>query len=113
MLSWWEESPDGKRLPLSQTLQRLSYAVDRSKRILWTKDKVFHITLNNAYWMAKQLKKGNKLVMTFSQLGDKLWEKNYGSGKEVSTETLKDGRLIKIKIYTGTKNPSSIKVPVM
>jgi hypothetical protein len=64
MLSWWEKDAEGKLWPLSQTVQRLSYCFDKSRRILWEKDKIYHVTLNNAYWMAKQMKKGSRLIMT-------------------------------------------------
>ncbi len=113
MLSWWEKDAEGKLWPLSQTVQRLSYCFDKSRRILWEKDKIYHVTLNNAYWMAKQMKKGSRLIMTVSPLADKGWEKNYGSGKNVSTETIQDGRPVELKIYTGKKYPANIKVPIM
>ncbi len=113
LLSWWEEDADGKLWPLSQMVQRLSYCFDITKRVLWTKDKVYHINLNNGWWMCKQIKKGSKLVMTVSPSSDTDFQKNYGSGKDVSTETLKDGRPIIFKIYTGDKFLSHINIPVM
>ncbi len=113
LLSWWEEDANGKLWPLSQTVQRLSYCSDITKRVLWTKDKVYHINLNDGWWMCKQIKKGSKLLMTVSPLSATDWQKNYGSGKDVSTETIKDGRPIIFKIYTGDKFLSHINIPVM
>ncbi len=113
LLSWWEEDAEGKLWPLSETVQRLSYSFDKRKRVLWKKDKVYHINLNNGWWMCKQVKKGSKLVMTVSPLSDTDWQKNYGSGKEVSTETIKDGRPVVFKIYTGNKFSSHINIPAM
>ena len=113
MLSWWEEDSDGKMWPLSQTVQRLSYSFSTSKRALWIKEKIYQVNLDNAYWMSKQLNKGSRLVMTLSPLADMQWEKNYGSGKDVSTETKQDGRPALLKIYINKKFPSNIKLPAM
>lgn len=113
MLSWWEEDSDGKMWPLSQTVQRLSYSFSSSKRALWIKEKIYQVNLDNGYWMSKQLNKGSRLVMTLSPLADIQWEKNYGSGKDVSTETKQDGRPALLKIYINKKFPSNIKVPAM
>lgn len=108
----WEIDSTGKRWPLSFTFQRLSHSQDITRRLLWTRDKVYHVVLKEAHWMSKRLEAGSKLMLVISPLSGASFEKNYGGNDPVSSETVRDARNIELKIHTSRKYPSVLKVPV-
>ncbi|RAJ11066.1 hypothetical protein LX64_00673 [Chitinophaga skermanii] len=109
----WEEDAKGKLWPLSQSVQRLSHAKTIHQRNLLKTNEVYHFTFDNLYWITKRIEKGSKLKVTVAPLSDTFWQKNYGSGKDVSTETKADARNIELKIYNDAKRPSVVHFPVM
>lgn len=109
MLSWWEIDVNGKKWPLAHTAQRLSLSIDKAKSAYWKQHEVYHITLNNASWMCKQIKKGSCIVMTISPASNIYWQKNYGAAKDVSEQTLLDALLHELRFYP----ESSFSLPLM
>jgi len=59
--------------------------------------------------MSKKIEKGSKLVLLVGVNNSKSWQVNYGSGKDVSDETIKDANEpLEIKWY----NDSYVEIPV-
>jgi uncharacterized protein len=110
VLDLYEETPDGKFFALNQTLQRASYAKDRTKRQLLEPGKIETIPLNNTFLTSKQLQKGSRIVIAIGVNKSPSWQMNYGTGRDVSDETIKDAAVpLEIKWY----NNSYIKLPVL
>jgi putative CocE/NonD family hydrolase len=86
-----EARPDGKYMPLSATLQRASYAQDRSKRKLLTPGKKEFIPLTGSF-ISKKIVKGSKLILHISGMTSPIQQINYGTGRDVSTEAIEDGK---------------------
>lgn len=109
-LQLYEKTPDGHYFALTTNIQRASLAKDRTKRQLLTPNKVETIELNQNYIISKQLQKGSKIVIALGVNKNPNWEVNYGSGKNVSDETMADAaEPLKIKWYSN----SSITIPIL
>ncbi|WP_278553880.1 CocE/NonD family hydrolase [Elizabethkingia bruuniana] len=101
--------PDGKYFLLSSYHTRASYAKDRSKRQLLTPGKKETIPVIGTPFISKKLEKGSKLLLKIGIKKSPNWQINYGSGKDVSTETIKDaGAPMEIKWY----NNSFVEIPL-
>ncbi|HEY4876590.1 MAG TPA: hypothetical protein VIH86_13515, partial [Puia sp.] len=89
---------------------RASHAKDRSKRQLLHPGKKEIIPVTNTFFTCKQLHKGSRLIVLLGMNKNPDWEINYGTGKNVSDETIKDGAIpLQVKWY----NSSYIKIPVL
>lgn len=106
----FEQTPEGKYFALNENLQRASFSKDKSKRQLLTPKKIEHINVNNTFVTCKQLQKGSRIVIMLGVNKKPSWQINYGSGKDVSDETIKDAAIpLHIKWY----NSSCIKIPIL
>lgn len=105
----YQISPDGKSYLLSTHIVRASYAKNNEKRQLLEPNKMEQIPINNSYFMSKKIEKGSKLLLLVGVNKSPNWQINYGSGKDVSDETVKDsGEPMEIKWY----NDSYVEIPV-
>ena len=105
-----EVKPDGKIFYLSDYVGRASYAKDNTKRQLLKSNKIEQIPISNATFVSKKIEKGSKLVIVFGANKSRNWQVNYGSGKDVSEESIEDaGEPMQITWY----NDSYIEIPVL
>lgn len=109
-MSFIEQLPDGRYLALSENLQRASFATNRSVRKLLVPGKKQLIPFHSTFITCRQLQKGSRLIVLLGVNKNPNWQVNYGTGKDVSDETIADGNVpLEIKWY----NESVIKVPVL
>mgnify|MGYP006077495491 CR=1 FL=1 len=109
IIELYEVTSTGNYFALSTYLGRASYAKNRSKRNLLKPNIKQSIPIKNSSFTSKLIKKGSKLLVVLSVNKNPYWEINYGTGKDVSTESIKDGKIsLKIKWL----NSSFIKVPI-
>ena len=105
----YELMPSGAYFHLSYIIFRASYAKDSTKRNLLTPEVKETIPFSNTHLVSKQLKKGSRLVVFLDVNKNPFSQLNYGSGKDVSQETIADGKEpLKIKWY----NDSYVKIPI-
>ncbi|UKB82114.1 CocE/NonD family hydrolase [Chryseobacterium sp. MEBOG06] len=105
----YQIQPDGKTFLLSTHMARASYAKDNSVRQLLQPGKKEQIPIKNSTFISKKVEKGSKLVLLAGVNRNKNWQINYGTGKDVSDETIKDsGEPLEIKWY----NDSYVEIPV-
>jgi putative CocE/NonD family hydrolase len=108
-IALYELRSDGTYFTLSNFLGRASYAKDRSKRQLLQPGKIETIPYNKSFFVSKKISAGSKLIVVLGINKNPNWEINYGSGKDVSKETISDAKEpLKIKWYGN----SDIKIPV-
>ncbi len=108
-ITLYELMPSGEYFHLSYIIFRASYAKDITKRNSLTPDVKETIPFTNTHLISKQLKKGGRLVIFLDVNKNPFSQLNYGSGKDVSQETIADGKEpLKIKWY----NDSYVKIPV-
>ena len=109
-LQLYEKTADNHYFALTHNLQRASYAKDRSKRKLLKPNTIETVTMDNTYITSRQLQKGSRIVIVMGVNKNPNWQVNYGTGKDVSDETIKDADVpLEVKWY----NNSSISIPVL
>jgi hypothetical protein len=108
-LALYELMPDGNYFFLTRYVGRASYAKDHTKRQLLKPNKKESIPCDNTRFVSKKISKGSRLVILLNINKHPFEIINYGSGKPVSDETIKDaGEPLQIKWH----NDSFIKIPV-
>jgi predicted acyl esterase len=108
-ISLFEIMPDGRYFHLSYYMGRASYAKDMSKRNLLTPGKIESISFDRTRMVCRQLSKGSRLLVVLNINKNSSAQVNHGTGKDVSDETIEDGRVpLQIKWY----NDSVIKIPM-
>ncbi len=105
----YEVTPQGEYFELSYFLGRASYANDMETRKLLHPGKIESIPFTRSRLVSRQLSKGSRLLVVLNIDKNPFAQINYGTGKDVSTETIKDaGEPLQVKWY----NDSYIEVPV-
>ncbi|OXA79607.1 hypothetical protein SAMN05444397_104113 [Flavobacterium aquidurense] len=105
----YELLPNGEYFHLSYFLGRASYAKDSTTRNLLNPNQIEAIPFSNTHLVSKQLSKGSRLVVVLNVNKNPFSELNYGTGKTVTEETIKDAKEpLKVKWY----NNSFVKIPI-
>jgi putative CocE/NonD family hydrolase len=105
----YEVLPDGKYFHLAYFLGRASYANDISRRELLQPGKKETITLERSRLVCRRMEKGSRLLLLVNINKNSFAQVNYGTGKDVSEETIADaGEPLEIEWF----NDSFINVPV-
>lgn len=105
----YEVMPNGQYFELSYFLGRASYAADMSKRQLLHPGKIESIPFTRTRLVSRQLSKGSRLLIVLNTDKNPFAQVNYGTGKDVSTETMTDG---KVPLKIEWSNGSYINIPV-
>ncbi len=108
----YEVLPSGKYFSLSNYIARASFTRDNTKRQLLTPGKKESVPITNTFFTSRKLGKGSRLLVVLGINKNPDWQINYGTGKDVSEETIKDaGEPLDIRWYNdsyiriGTQNP--------
>jgi predicted acyl esterase len=105
----YEVTPDGKYFNLSYYLGRASYAADRSRRKLLTPGKLAVLPFSQTPLGARQLSAGSRLLLLLGVNKNAAAQVNYGTGKDVSDESVADaGRPLQVQWH----GASYIDVPL-
>ncbi len=105
----YEVMPDGKLFHLSYIVARASYANNIEKRELLKPNQMNKIPFSNTHLVSKKLSKGSRLLIYLNVNKNAFSELNYGTGKTVSKETIKDANEpLEIKWW----NTSFVEIPV-
>lgn len=86
----YEQQADGRYVHLAYYLGRASYAKDMTKRQLLTPGQIESIPVVRSRMGSKLLKAGSRLVVLVNVNKNDFAQVNYGSGKDVSSETIAD-----------------------
>ena len=105
----YQLTPEGKYFHLSYYIGRASYAKNREKRILLKKDQINHVHFENSKLISKKLSKGSRVIVVVNVNKNNNAQINYGTGKDVNTESIKDAKIPFKLTFTGN---SSISLPI-
>jgi putative CocE/NonD family hydrolase len=89
-LALYELLPDGRLFELSYFTQRASYAADMSTRHLLTPGAEATVPFVQGYLFSRWVRKGSRLLLTVDVNVNPFAEIDYGTGKDVSTESIRD-----------------------
>ncbi|HUQ18209.1 MAG TPA: CocE/NonD family hydrolase [Gemmatimonadaceae bacterium] len=99
----FELTKEGKYLQLNYYWSRASYAKDRSARMLLAPGKRTTLAFENNRLTSKQIEKGSRIVVVIAVMKNPSQQINYGSGKTVADETIKDaGEKLRIEWLPAT-----------
>lgn len=105
----YEVMPNGEYFELSYFVGRASYAWEINHRRLLQPGKITVIPFSNTKVVSRQLSRGSRLLVVINVNKNRFCQVNYGTGKDVSTESIADAKTpLKVKWYNG----SYIEVPV-
>jgi uncharacterized protein len=105
----YEKMENGEYFLLTYHLGRASYAKDRSKRQLLKPGKQAQIDFRSERLVSRQLQAGSQLVIVAQVIKQSDQQINYGTGKDVSDETIADaGKPLEIQWSSN----SYVEVPV-
>lgn len=79
-------------MQLTSYWTRASYIGDLSNRHLLTPGKRQRLDFESIRLMSRQLQQGSRVVMVLSVIKEKGRQINYGTGKDVSDETIADAK---------------------
>jgi uncharacterized protein len=109
-ITLYEVLPNGDYFHLSYFIGRASYANNITQRKLLQPNVIETIPFSNTHLVSKQLRKGSRLLIHLNINKNPFSELNYGTGKTVTEETIKDAKEpLKIKWY----NDSFVKIPIL
>lgn len=108
---WYEQTADGKFYSLSLPfVGRASLSKNIEKRQLLSPNKKTSFPFTNVRMTSKKIKKGSRLVVVINGLKQPFVQINYGSGKDVSIETVKNDA--KEPLIIKWFSDSFIKIPI-
>jgi putative CocE/NonD family hydrolase len=98
----FEAMADGKLFFLGSGVQRASHVESPEKRRLLSPGKEARVTFQTSM-VAKQMQPGSRLMVLVDAIKNPVWQINYGTGKDVSDESIEDaGEPLKIEIRSGS-----------
>lgn len=105
----YELTPEGKYFHLSYFLGRASYLRDATKRQLLKPNKLETLPFEKTRLVSKKLQKGSRLVVVLNIDKNPFAQINYGTGKDVSLETIQDAKSpLRIKWF----DESYVEIPI-
>lgn len=94
----YELTPAGEYIALSHFMSRASHVADNTRRQLLAPDRPQQLDFSSGRLTSRQFQKGSRLVVLLGVIKDPYTQINYGTGKEVSDETIADaGQPLKIQ----------------
>ena len=105
----YQLTPENKYFHLSYYIGRASFAKDREHRNLLIPNEKTNISFDNSKLVSKKIQKGSKIVIVVNVNKNNNSQINYGSGKDVNTENIKDANTPLKITFTGN---SSISLPI-
>lgn len=97
-IALYERTPDGTYVQLAYDFKRASLVEDRTHRILLTPAVPHRLEFRSSLLMSRNFQKGSRLIVLLEAIKTPLGQINYGTGKDVSDETIIDaGKPLSIK----------------
>ena len=105
----YQLTPENKYFHLSYYIGRASFAKDREYRNLLIPNKMTKVSFDNSKLISKKIQKGSRIVVVVNVNKNNNAQINYGTGRDVNSESIKDAE-IPLKItFIGN---SSISLPI-
>ena len=100
----YELTLEGKYFHLSYYIGRASYAESREQRKLLKPNTPTTITFDNTRIVSKKISKNSKIVIVINGNKNSYGQINYGTGKDVSSESINDAAIpLELKINTESR----------
>ncbi|HEX6181870.1 MAG TPA: CocE/NonD family hydrolase C-terminal non-catalytic domain-containing protein, partial [Chitinophagaceae bacterium] len=91
-INLYEQLADGSCIQLSNNVLRASLNTDPGKRKVLTPGKVSRLDFKNTFFTSRNLRRGSRIVLLVGVNKERDWQINYGTGIDVSKESIKDAK---------------------
>tara|TARA_R110002073_G_scaffold128999_3_gene275095 strand:- start:51359 stop:53581 length:2223 start_codon:yes stop_codon:yes gene_type:complete len=105
----YQLTPEGKYFHLSYYIGRASYTKNREKRMLLKQNQINSVNFENSKLVSKKIQKGSRIVVVVNVNKNNNAQINYGTGKDVNVESIKDANTPLKITFTGN---SRISLPI-
>jgi putative CocE/NonD family hydrolase len=111
-VSVYEIRPDASAVLLSNDQQRARYRESERQAKLVTTREPLKYDFDGFTFTSRMIRKGSRLRLVIGPLNSTFSQKNYNSGGDVSSETMRDARPVTVKLYHDRAHPSTLFVPI-
>jgi putative CocE/NonD family hydrolase len=108
----YEVRPDGSSILLSTDAKRARYREDPRTAKLVTTREPLRYEFDGFTFTSRMLRKGSRLRLVVGPINSVYSQKNYNSGGDVSSESMRDARTVTVKLYHDAAHPSALFVPI-
>jgi uncharacterized protein len=108
----YEVRPDGSSIALTSDVKRARYREDlRTPKLVATREPLRY-EFNGFTFTSRMLRQGSRLRITIGPADSMYSQRNFNSGGDVSSETVRDARAVTVKLYHDRAHPSALFVPL-
>jgi putative CocE/NonD family hydrolase len=108
----YEIRPDASSILLTSDQQRARYRESERQAKLVTTREPLKYEFDSFTFTSRMVRKGSRLRLVVGPVNSTYSQKNYNSGGDVSSETLRDARAVTVKLYHDKSRPSTLFVPI-
>lgn len=108
-----EVLPDGTVVPLSDDKKRARYNQSLERAELVEPNQVNEYVFSTSRLFSRQIAKGSRLRLVFSNLNSPDYQRNLNTGGPISDELPKNGKRVAVTLYHNERYPSRLIVPVL
>jgi putative hydrolase, CocE/NonD family len=108
----YEVRADGSSIALTSDVKRARYREDlRTPKLVTTREPLRY-EFDGFTFTSRMLRQGSRLRVTIGPVNSMYSQKNFNSGGDVSSETMRDARAVTVKLYHDRAHPSALFVPL-
>jgi len=111
MATVYEITADGRSIELTSDMARARYRQSLKSETLITTKAPLRYDLDGFTFISRKIAAGSRLRLVFGPINSISTQKNYNSGKPVSSETLRDARPVTVTLVHDAAHPSTLYVP--
>jgi putative CocE/NonD family hydrolase len=111
-VSVYEIRPDASSILLSNDVQRARYRESKRQAKLITTREPLEYTFDGFTFTSRMVRKGSRLRLVVGPVNSIHSQKNYNSGGDVSSESMRDARPVSVRLYHDRARPSTLFVPI-
>ena len=108
----YEIRADGSSIMLTNDLKRARYREDPRTPQLVTTREPLRYDFDNFTFTSRLLRQGSRLRLIIAPVSSMYSQKNFNSGGDVSSESMRDARAVTVKLYHDGSRPSALYVPI-
>lgn len=111
-VSVYEIRPDASSVLLTSDQQRARYRESEREAKLITAREPLKYEFDSFMFTSRMVRKGSRLRLVVGPVNSTYSQKNFNSGGDVSSETMRDARPVTVKLYHDRAHPSTLFVPI-
>lgn len=111
-VSIYEIQPDGSSILLTNDQKRARHRESLRQAKLVTTREPLKYDFDGFMFTSRRVREGSRLRLTIGPANSINSQKNFNSGGDVSSESMRDARAVTVKLYHDRSRPSALFVPI-